>query len=171
MEYKASLDSFAKVITAGTVLLFLALGYKSVKALAAAPNDMTTLLIHGGLLLFMAAILLGCYLYAPQSYRVGANYLEIVRPAQNKRINFTDIREIRALAGPEMNGVIRTFGVGGLFGYFGKYYSPGLGSMTFYATQRNNRLIIETRQGKKMILTPDNPQLLEHLEAQLATKR
>lgn len=59
---------------------------------------------------------------------------------------------------------IRTFGVGGLLGYFGKFYTPQIGHMTFYATQRTNRILIVDKQGKKFLLTPDDISLIEKIK-------
>lgn len=52
---------------------------------------------------------------------------------------------------------IRTFGVGGLFGYFGKFANAKLGNMTWYATRRDKTVLIKTAGNKKIILTPDDP--------------
>jgi hypothetical protein len=62
-----------------------------------------------------------------------------------------------------MRGTIRTFGVGGLFGYFGKFHTPNIGHITFYATQRVNKVLIVTKQGKKIILTPDDIGLIQNI--------
>lgn len=56
-----------------------------------------------------------------------------------------------------LKGSIRTFGVGGLFGYFGKYFNRTLGSMTWYATRKDNFVLILTNDDKKIILTPNEP--------------
>lgn len=79
-------------------------------------------------------------------------------------LKFDDIEQVRAVEEGEMNGLIRTFGVGGLFGYFGKYYANRIGNMTLYATQRKNRILIITKQHKKIVITPDDLSMLEKLE-------
>ena len=56
-----------------------------------------------------------------------------------------------------MKWTVRTFGVGGLFGYFGKFANRALGSMTLYATRRNNYVLIITTDERKIIITPDEP--------------
>jgi len=50
---------------------------------------------------------------------------------------------------------VRTFGVGGLFGYFGKFWNKEYGNMTWYATRRDKAIMIITKENKKIILTPD----------------
>lgn len=169
MEYKASLDTLAKIISAGTVILFLFIGYKSVQVLIISKGDPTAILIHGGVLLFLIAVILGGYLFAPQTYTVDGTDLTIVRPMNNKKIKLTDITEIRTIAEGEMTGTIRTFGNGGLFGYYGKYYNSKIGNMTFYATQRKNQILIQTIQGHKIIITPDDQSIIGKLNEKLTT--
>jgi hypothetical protein len=53
MEYKASLDTLAKIITIGVVILFIVIGLQSVKALLVAKGDSTIILMHAGILLLL----------------------------------------------------------------------------------------------------------------------
>ena len=53
--------------------------------------------------------------------------------------------------------VFRTFGVGGLYGYYGKFYNRTFGSMTWYATRRDKLVLVKFQNKKKIILTPDEP--------------
>lgn len=75
-------------------------------------------------------------------------------------IERNDIADIRQLAPEQLSGSIRTFGVGGLFGYFGKFSNPKLGSMTWYATRRDKAILIITNDNKRLLLTPDEPTVL-----------
>ncbi len=170
MEYKASLDTVAKIITAGTIILFLVIGARSIKVLTLAQGNTTAILIHSGILLLFIALLLGCYLFAPHYYRVENHNLIIVRPANNKTIKLSDIEEIRPVENNEMLGGIRTFGNGGLFGYFGKYYYPKIGKVNLYATQRKNRILIETKQGAKFIITPDDQSIIENIKGKIGVR-
>lgn len=164
MEYKASLDTLAKGMTIGVFILLIAIGQKSVRALLVAQGDTTTILIHTGTLLLFVAILLGSWLYAPQSYTLDSNELTINRPIGKVKIKLGDIAQVRTLADNETKGIIRTFGVGGLFGYFGKFHTPGIGHSTFYATQRKNKILIITNNDKKIIITPDDINLAGKLK-------
>ena len=46
MEYKASLDTLAKVITTGVGILFIAIGQQNVRVLFISKGETTTILIH-----------------------------------------------------------------------------------------------------------------------------
>jgi hypothetical protein len=53
---------------------------------------------------------------------------------------------------------VRVFGVGGFFGYFGKFANTKLGTMIWYATPKDNIVLVEMLNNKKIILTPDEPE-------------
>lgn len=166
MKYKASLDTLAKGMTIGVFILLIAIGQISVRELTTAEGDTTTILVQSGILLLFVAILLGSWLYAPQSYTVDNNNLTINRPIGKVSFKLSDIKQVRLLAKSETKGTIRTFGVGGLFGYFGKFYMQGIGHSAFYATQRKNKILITTSNDKKIVITPDNINLVEKLKNQ-----
>lgn len=163
MEYKASLDNLAKLITIGTFVLLLFLGYKSVISLMHSQGERNIILFQSGKLLLFVAIIIGSYIFAPQSYKVDSLELTIVRPIKNRIIQLTDISEILILEKGRFAGGIRTFGVGGLFGYFGKYYYPKIGHVSLYATQGKNKILIYTKDGKKFMITPDDLSIIDEL--------
>ncbi len=62
----------------------------------------------------------------------------------------------------KMKWTIRKIGVGGLFGYYGKFVKRSFGSMTFYATRRNNYVLVTMTDDRKIIITPDDPDEFTH---------
>ena len=103
------------------------------------------------------------YAFKPKDYELTAKYLIINRVIYNVKINREDIRSIEKVSSEQMKLTVRTFGVGGLFGYFGKFYNKSIGKMTFYTTQRNKRILVKTMNDKNIILSPDEPEkLIEH---------
>ncbi|MCJ0742884.1 PH domain-containing protein [Pedobacter montanisoli] len=164
MKYSASTDKPVKIISTGVLILFLFIGQNNVRTIIHAGADRGVILIHAAILLFLVATLLFCYLYAPQSYSIDETGLSVNRIIGKINLKFDDLDQVRAVEEGEMNGLIRTFGVGGLFGYFGKYYANKIGNMTLYATQRKNRILIITKQHKKIVITPDDRSMLEKLE-------
>ena len=164
MEYKASLDTLSKVITLGVAVLFIVIGQKSVRAIMLAQGDSITLWVHTGILLLFIIIGLGPWLFAPKSYTVNGTELIINRPISKVIIKRSDIAEVRIITDAEMSGLIRTFGNGGLFGYYGKFYNSKMGHMMLYATQRKNWVLIQTNEGKKIIITPDDTGIIEKLK-------
>jgi len=125
MKYKASLDTTCKIATLLITLLVVVLPFVFTIYMGSSP-----------IALFIAIpLFIVCCFYAPQSYIVDNNSLTVVRVVKNKKIQLSDITEIRAIAKDELGRGIRTVGVGGLFGYFGKFNYSKIGSVTFYATK------------------------------------
>jgi hypothetical protein len=102
-------------------------------------------------------------LFAPQFYILDPVELIIYRPYKDVIIKLKDIQEIRIIDDSDLGRTIRTAGVGGLFGYFGKYYCSNYGSVTFYTTQRRNKVLIQTYNGDAIIITPDDLQLVSEI--------
>jgi hypothetical protein len=113
IEYKASMDTLAKILTICVIVFFIYIGRNSVKTLLRFNEiDTTTILIHSGILLFFIATIVGSYLFSPKSYIVQDSFLSIKRPIGSVTINLSDIAEVRKIEKGEMSGTIRTFGVG-----------------------------------------------------------
>jgi len=106
-------------------------------------------------------------MFRTQKYVVNNNELIIKRPVKERKIQISDIQEIRLINPGEMFGTIRTFGVGGLFGYYGLFYNRTFGSMTLYTTQRKNRVIIKTKSNSKIVISPDDLSLVDFVKSKL----
>jgi hypothetical protein len=169
MEYKASLDTLSKIITVVVIILLTTIAIKNVMEIIDGHGNLKRILIHGGILLLTIAIILICYLYRTTRYTITENKLVINRPVGNREINFSDISEIRIVDKADFFGTIRTFGNGGLFGYYGKFYNSKLGSTTWYVTQRRNRIFVHTKQGDKIIISPDDVTLVEKVQRKKET--
>ncbi len=96
-------------------------------------------------------------MFRPIRYVLTEDHIIVQRLIKNLIIKRRDIKTIKEVSEKDMQLTIRTFGVGGLFGYFGKFSNAAIGKMTMYATRRNNAILIETTNNKKLLLTPDNP--------------
>ena len=57
----------------------------------------------------------------------------------------------------DIRNCVRTFGVGGLFGYYGCFANFTFGSMTWYATRKDKAVLITTNTNKKVLVTPNDP--------------
>ena len=153
MTYKTSLDNLAKGITIGVTLLFVAIligQFSIIKDTGWAVPIITTVTLF--LIYFIS------FAFSPINYEVSAQHLSIHRLLIDVNIDRNQIKSVELLDKEDLAWVIRTFGVGGLFGYYGKFANTKLGSMTWYATRRNKTVLIVTLDNKKIILTPDEPE-------------
>lgn len=167
MKYSASYDSGVKIITTLTILLLTSIAIKLIYDMMHIKEDMISILTLGFAIIVMAGIIIACYIYSPQYYTLNANDLQIKRIINNRTIPFSEISEIRLLEKEELRGIIRVFGVGGLFGYFGKFRSSKLGTMNFYATQSNNKILIVLKAGEKIVITPDDISIIAKIQMAL----
>lgn len=151
MTFTTSLDGLAKVITVGTTLLFAwVIGVELLPSARLEP--LQSILIS----VLLLTIFLFCWLFQPRNYTLTDRGLTIHRILRDVHIDRNDIVNVREVNNRDTGFIIRTLGVGGLFGYFGKFSSTKLGSLTMYGTRRDKQVLIETRT-RKIIVTPDHP--------------
>jgi Bacterial PH domain len=149
MIYKASLDTAAKIITCSIILLLLGTFFTFLITVGN-ENKIISPIIG----ISFTLILVLSYIFAPRKYSISKDILIIHRPIYNIEIPKKEIKS--AIENTSKAISIRTFGVGGLFGYFGSFHSFDLGGTTWYATKRKNQVIIERTNGQKIILSPDD---------------
>jgi hypothetical protein len=152
MLFKTSLDKTAKIIT-----VLFTLSFAFIIAAQFLINDNN----HPYRSLYVTIILLVLYCFAfvfhPTAYKVTDDFLIIYRPVRNIRIKRKDIQTIAVIDEKEISNAIRTFGVGGVFGYYGCFANYSLGSMTWYATRKDKAVLITTNDKKKIVVTPNEP--------------
>ncbi len=95
------------------------------------------------------------WIFAPLGYRIEGNELVVKRCIGPVRIPLSDVKSARPMATRELWTTVRLLGVGGVFGYFGKFYSFALGDENWYATDMNRAVLLETDTAK-YVVTPDD---------------
>ena len=96
-------------------------------------------------------------LFRPKEYTLDSEGLNIVRPIKPIMIPLHSINSVMPVTSKELGFGIRTFGSGGFFGYFGKFYYRNHGTITLYATDRSKMLLITLTNDRKIIISPDDP--------------
>ena len=164
MEFKASLDIQAKVITGFTIVLFVAIGWRCAQDIMNRSTDLASVFGLGVPFLIFGAGLIITFLLAPQKYMLSHEELIIKRPLKDVVIKLSNIGQVYLVPENAIIFSLRTLGSGGLFGYFGRYYNIKLGNYTAYATRRDNRLMIVTKEGQKIVLSPDDVNMFSHID-------
>ena len=139
-SFTASYDSAAKTISTVVCVMFLILG-------------LATANIAVGIV--FAAMLAVSFAWSPTGYSIGDGFLSIHRVIGNLRIPLASIREVRIASREDLEGSLRIFGSGGLFGYYGAFRSPKLGKSTWFVTQHSHAVIVVTSAGN-FVLSPDD---------------
>jgi hypothetical protein len=153
--FSASMDSFAKNITSILPLIILVLVLIPLNSKN--ENDIIESIIP---LTIVFLVYLFCFLYRPIDYRTTDNKLIINRLIKKVILDKSEVLNVVLLTNEDLKWTIRTFGVGGLFGYFGKFRNSKIGTMTWYATRRNQAILINLKDGQRIVITPDNPESL-----------
>lgn len=114
--------------------------------------------------LIMLPTMLACEGLSPQRLEIGESQIVILRRYNSVVIRRDEIKSIEKLPENAMRGAIRTGGVGGLFGYFGKFYTRSIGSFSLYATGSNNLFLIRKWDGKNIVVACSEPDKMEYLK-------
>lgn len=151
MEYKASLDKTAKIVTLIITILFASIiigqYFLITEGTRSIPIFTTVLLL---------VLYFGVFAFRVTGYSITTDKVIIHRPFDNIKIDKTDIKSVEALDKSKLSWSIRIFGVGGLFGYYGRFANSKIGRMTWYATRRDKPVLVVTNYDAKIILTPDD---------------
>lgn len=96
------------------------------------------------------------YLLSPLGYSIDEENLTVVRRLRPIMIPLRDITEAGVTAPALMHGSIRLLGNDGLWGRYGKYQSPALG--TYYMYVRSGKTPVLVQGPQKYVLGPERPE-------------
>lgn len=103
---------------------------------------------------FLALVLAVTYAISPLRYEVGGGRLVIRRQVGRSSVELRGASIHRD--GDAFKGMVRVFGNGGFFAFDGMFYSRRLGMVTVAARNRDNGVVIQPPQGRKVIVSPDH---------------
>lgn len=107
----------------------------------------------------IAALLVGVVvlaaLLAPRGFVVGHDSLTVERRLLPIEIPLRSIQRVETIEPRRLSGTIRTFGSGGLFGTYGRFWSRKLGHFRMYATRSDGFVLVDA--GALFVLTPSTP--------------
>ena len=107
-----------------------------------------------------------CEGYAPQRLEIGRDHITILRRYKSVTIYSNEVQSVERLPDNAMRWAIRTGGVGGLFGFYGNYRTPAIGSFVLYATSFDNLFLITLLNGKKIVISCAEPEKMSHFSVQ-----
>lgn len=170
MEYKATLDLKAKIVTGCCAVILLVLTVYNIGRIdfnAIQSGVSLALLLT---VVLVVSIIIICYLLRPLRYEITDSAVIVKRPIGDRIIKRADIKRVLLPTSESMRWTIRTFGNGGLFGYFGRFNNKAYGGMTWYATRTSNYVMIVTHDNDKIILTPDDTGMINTLNSAVRTE-
>ena len=154
MKFKTSLGTTSIIITIAVTILFAILigGQFSLIKDAGHANPFYTTVAC--LIFYFIA-----FAFRPIRYVITNDEIIIIRPFVNAYIKRSDIVNVECLDRNKIKSSIRTFGIGGLFGFYGNFANLSLGRMTWYITRKDKLVQLMTNDNKKIILSPNETEL------------
>ncbi len=101
-------------------------------------------------------IIILAYILKPNGYTITPQQFIIHRYYRTVKISRDDLGSARYIERKDVNWAVRLFGIGGLFGYVGKFSSHKIGNATWHVTNRNHAVLITFISGKKVLISPAN---------------
>ena len=157
IKHKASMDTLTKGLTIGVSILLLLSGFVPILTSEFQFSNVITPRPFYVMPFAFIIILVITYGFSPKGYAFEDRKLVIYRPFQNKFYSTEDILNVSFVDRKELKNSLRVFGVGGLFGYFGLFRNSRYGTMIWYATRRDQFVVIERSNGKTIVLSPNDP--------------
>ena len=120
-----------------------------------------------GFFSFFMLLLLATYLYQPLKYEAVNSKIIIHRLIGTVEVNINDVARIDRIH----HDLLKNISKGGAFGYFGKF-DTDLGKIRFYATRRDNLVMVTMHDRTKIILTPDQvSEFIEEVETKIGSQQ
>lgn len=104
----------------------------------------------------LGGILLSCLAFSVRGYSIVDGQVLVHRLGWATRFDLGALRSVEMAPGV-MTGSIRTFGNGGLFGFYGRFRNATLGSYKAYATKGENAVVLDVEGTGPVVITPDDP--------------
>jgi len=149
-EFKtAEMDGRTKMLT---IILLVLLPLLAISSFFIRPQKLSISVL---LTVVFIAVIFISYAFVPKRIALSSEQILIQNLFGAVVINLNEIKSIKILEKTGFN--LRTFGVGGLFGYFG-YFN---GRDVWYVTNIYKKVKITLKSGKIYMLSPENPEMFE----------
>ena len=156
--FSASFDNLVKGITAFVFILFGVISYLQWNSYGLSEGELPfwIVLLMSSFFLLILGI---SWVLHPSGYSLNPDRLTIHRPLSNIHYRLQEIEKVITPSNEDLRWTMRTFGNGGLFGIYGKFWNRKFGSMTWYATRKSNFILLELTNNRRIVITPDDPSM------------
>jgi Bacterial PH domain len=137
----ARYDRLTKIVSGAVVVVLVAVSAMAMRT-GAVP------------VLAVAVIALG-FAFSPRGYEISDGAFRVKRLIGDVVIPLDRLRFVRDATAADFWGCVRLWGSGGLFGYYGWFWSKALGRSRWYVTDRN-RAVVVTNGDKTILVSPED---------------
>lgn len=104
-----------------------------------------------GVVLIITLTIIISYGYAPLTITLSESSLVLRRGIGQKQFNYSDIERVEAYDNKKI--AARLCGIGGIFGFIGRYYVEGIGHYFSYVGDYSQAFYFQLKSGKKYMLS------------------
>jgi hypothetical protein len=153
------------IITSAVIVLLACVAGTMIWSAAHETRTVLAWALVAGVML-LSILVLVTLLFAPTGYVVSDDAVVFRRIGGNVVIRLEQVREVRPIHSREIGFVLRVFGSGGFFGWFGQFYGRQLGFFTAYCSNTKGLVLITLTNGSRMIISPSPAgEFLEAMES------
>jgi hypothetical protein len=138
-------DRMTQIISAGAVVLLVAIPLMAIRS--------GTVAIV--LALFSAAAIALAYGYSPRGFEISDGAFRVKRLMGDVVFPLTSLRFVRDANPADFRGSVRLWASGGLFGYYGLFWSKALGKSKWYVTDRSKAIVL-TNGSQTVLVSPED---------------
>jgi hypothetical protein len=138
-------DRMTQIISAGAVVLLVAIPLMAIRS--------GTVAIV--LALFSAAAIALAYGYSPRGFEISDGAFRVKRLMGDVVFPLTSLRFVRDANPADFRGCVRLWASGGLFGYYGLFWSKALGKSKWYVTDRSKAIVL-TNGSQTVLVSPED---------------
>jgi hypothetical protein len=138
--FGAHYDRLTKIVSAGAVMLLVAVPVMAMRAGAVAVF----------VALVSATVIALSFAFSPRGYVISGGEFRVKRLIADVVFPLDELRFVRDATTADFRGCVRLWASGGLFGYYGWFWSKALGRSRWYVTDRSKAVVVA--DGDQIIL-------------------
>lgn len=143
--FGARYDWLTKIVSGGVALLLVAVPVMAMKAGAIAVF----------VALVSAAVIGLSFAFSPRGYEISGGAFRVKRLIGDVVFPLERLRFVRDATAGDFWGCVRMWGSGGLFGYYGWFWSKALGRSKWYVTDRS-RVVVMADGDQIILVSPED---------------
>lgn len=152
VEENVERSQYVKLITWIVSFIILIAGIVLPAEVLLTNQDVAAKVICSCILCLIFFTLIFTVVYQPRKLILSETHIIMKRIVGRVCISYSDIADI-SLYNRENVVEIRTFGIGGLGGYIGKFYNSKVGFYTAYVGDYSQAFLIKTNNGEKYVMS------------------
>jgi hypothetical protein len=138
--FSARYDRLTKIVSAGAVLLLVAVPVMAMRAGVVAVF----------VALMSATVIALSFAFSPRGYEISGGEFRVKRLIADVVFPLSELRFVRDATAADFRGCVRLWASGGLFGYYGWFWSKALGRSRWFVTDRSKAVVVA--DGDRIIL-------------------